>query len=517
MLKKIALIGILNFCLITFSYAKAPPKISFLIKTFSVEGSVPLSTQKIETLLTPYQNKVYNLEELQQVSHVLEEAIRAEGYSFYRVILPPQTLTDSKITLKVLSFSLNKIEIKGGHYFDRDNILASLPELKIGEPPNITKINDAIKMSNAHPFKDVNVIFKQNETAPNTIDAKITVAEQRPYQAFLSMNNTGTKRTGDFRFTAALQHGNLWNLDHQLNVSYTTSPNHLKAVKQYGFNYRLPVYATKGWLRAYYAFSDVNNGIIANDFSVTGSGEMYGLHYQHYFPQVGRYQHRAELGIDNRFFINDVTFLETPIGNSVRAVPVSFLYHGEYPWEYINLDFHLQWSGNTGLGGHNNQASYQKSRLNADKNWHVLRYGINLSTSFEQWLVNVHFTGQYSGQTLISGEQFGLGGSRSIRGYSERETSADSGSILTLELSTPRWYGASLLGFYEIGQGRQHTILANEAKSWTLSSIGLGLRWQWKNHIFTTVDFAQALDEGITPNGTHSGTNRIHANLVFRY
>ncbi len=261
----------------------------------------------------------------------------------------------------------------------------------------------------------------------------------------------------------------------------------------------------------------MDNGIIANDFSVTGSGEMYGIHYQQFLPRIGRYEHSLDIGIDNRFFINDIKFLDTPIGNSVRSVPASILYKGEYPWEKANINFYLQWVGNTGFGGHNSQSHYQESRFNAGQDWHLLRYGTNISANFKQWLFKVSLTGQYSDEPLISGEQLGIGGSYSVRGYDERETSADSGQIINLEIYTPRWYGVNLLAFYDYGHGRQQSVLENEAKSWSLSSVGFGVRWQWEKTLFANIDIAHTLNKSVQINGTDAGMNRIHASVIFRF
>jgi len=516
MLKNLLFILTINILLINLSYAEPKP-ISFFVKSFSIQGDSPLDSKEREVLLKPYENKQYNLEQLQSVAKILEQKIRSEGYAFYRVVLPPQTLASEEIQLKIISFAINKIKVEGIKYFDKSNILHSLPKLKTGESPDTQALANALKITNRHPFKDLQLTFKQSDEMPDSIDAKVTVIEQRPYQAFLIMNNTGTDKTGEFRLTGAIQHGNLWNLDHQISASYTTSPDHLETVQQYGINYSLPIYALNSWLSAYYAFSDVDNGIIANDFSVTGSGEMYGIHYQQFLPRIGRYEHSLDIGLDNRFFINDVKFLETPIGNSVRSVPVSLLYKGEYPWERAKIDFHVQWVGNTGWGGHNRQKHYQESRFGAEQDWHLLRYGTNISTHFKQWLFEFNFRGQYSDEPLISGEQLGIGGSYSIRGYDERETSADSGEVINLEIYTPRWYGFNLLAFYDYGQGRQQSVLENEAKSWMLSSVGMGVRWQWKNAIFANVDVAHALDESVQVGGTQLGTNRVHASLIFRF
>ncbi|MDQ7090671.1 MAG: ShlB/FhaC/HecB family hemolysin secretion/activation protein [Methylococcales bacterium] len=518
MLKNLLFTVIINFFLITLCYAApAPQEINFFVKEFYIQGESPLTIEKINDFLKPYQNQHYTLERLNQVASALEERIRTGGYSFYRIILPPQTLTDEKIQLKIISFVVNRINIKGNKEFSQTNILSSVPPLIQGQSPNTDTLSDALKLSNRHPFKKIKVTFKQSENDSDKIDATITVKEKRPYQAFLIFNNTGTNKTGQFRVTAALQHGNLWGLDHQMSVSYTTSPDHIDTVKQYGVNYSLPLYRLKGILSTYYAFSDVDNGIIANDFSVTGSGEMYGLHYQQFLPRWGLYEHSMGIGIDNRFFINDVKFLETPIGNSIRSVPISLLYKGEYPWKNAKIDFHLQWVGNTGWGGHNRDSHYQESRFNAQHDWHLFRYGANVSTNFKEWLFKVSLTGQYSDEPIISGEQLGIGGRYSVRGYNERETSADSGQVVNLEVYTPHLYGVNLLAFYDYGYGHQQNVVEGEVKNWVLSSVGVGIRWQWKGTVFATLDLAHALDKNVQIEGTQRSTNSAHASLVFRF
>jgi hypothetical protein len=53
------------------------------------------------------------------------------------------------------------------------------------------------------------------------------------------------------------------------------------------------------------------------------------------------------------------------------------------------------------------------------------------------WQVRVAFDGQYTGDALVSGEQYGIGGQDSVRGFDERELIDDRGNRATLELQTP--------------------------------------------------------------------------------
>jgi len=495
------------------THAATPEEISFEVNDFVVEGDSPLFKEDIDQQLKLEEHKKHTLLSLQKVTKELERFIRSKGHSFYRVVLPPQTLNNGIINLKLVDFKVSDIEISGNQYFDRENIIASLPGLKQGESPNTRDIAEYIKVANRHPAKQVKLMFKQSQTA-DSIKANIVVNDQRPYQASFIMNNTGSKTSGEFRMMGAVQHANMWNLDHILNGSYTTSPDHMESVQQYGVNYSIPLYKLKSWISAYYAYSNVDTGVVANDFDVTGAGEMYGIHYLQYLPRIARYEHWLDLGIDNRYFINDIKFLGTPIGINVRSAPFSAMYKGAYEWPLAKFGFHLQWLKNTDLGGHNTQKYYTATRLNSKQNWDVYRYGANIAGNLNRWIFSAKLNGQYANSSLISGEQIGLGGSYSVRGYNERETSADSAEVVNLEIYSPGWKGLSFLSFFDYGHGRKQDVQPGELKKWTVSSIGLGARWQWKTHLQTRVDLAHTLEQAGT---TNAGTNRIHASMILRY
>ena len=77
----------------------------------------------------------------------------------------------------------------------------------------------------------------------------------------------------------------MWGLDHVVNASYTLPPDHADTTKQYGGSYALPIYPLGGWLNMYYASSNSDNGVVATDLTITGAGEMMGIHYQQFLPK----------------------------------------------------------------------------------------------------------------------------------------------------------------------------------------------------------------------------------------
>jgi hemolysin activation/secretion protein len=271
-------------------------------------------------------------------------------------------------------------------------------------------------VANKHPTKQLQLTFKEGETE-DTIDANIKVTEQpRPYQLSLSFNNTGSDKSGEYRLSGGVQYSNLWGLDHIINASYTLPPDHADTIEQYGGTYALPIYPLKGWLNMYYAWSGTDNGVVATDLSITGAGEMMGIHYQQFLPKIEKYEHNLDIGIDSKHFINDIQFKKVQIGNNVRSLPLSISYKAEYPFEDFRSGYFIQWATNTGWGTDNTNTLYQKSRSSSKADWALFRYGLNLSTSFDDWIITTSLSAQYTDQPLIAGEQIGIGGSFDVEG-----------------------------------------------------------------------------------------------------
>lgn len=514
---------IICLCLISYGICWAatneessvsPKEFKFSVKYFEVEGSSPLSQTFIDDFFEPLQNRTYSLKELQDISKKLEQSIHNLGYPFYRVIVPPQTLSQGAVKFKILSFTLGEVEITGNEYFTRDNILASLPVLDKHETPNTKDLSEALEVTNKHPSKQLQIIFKPSK-AQDKLDARISVTESRPFQATLSANNFGTPSSGNYRFIGQMQYSNLWGLDHVINASYSTSPDHADSVRQYGGSYSLPIYRLKGWLSAYYAESSVNIGTVATDLTVTGAGKMYGIHYQQHLPNLGRYEHLLDLGFDNRLFVNDIQFQNTQVGDDVRSTPFSALHRGKYTWQNVHLSHYIQWVGNAGIGGQNTQASYLANRLNAQRNWNLLRYGGDFMINVKNWLIQTRLIGQQSEFSLIAGEQLGIGGSFDVRGYRQRETGADSGQIVKFEVVTPAWKRMNLFAFFDYGHGRLHSTLPIQVKDWSLSSTGIGANFQWRKYVLGNITFANALKTA-EAGFTQAGDSRIHFNVVYR-
>jgi hemolysin activation/secretion protein len=103
------------------------------------------------------------------------------------------------------------------------------------------------------------------------------------------------------------------------------------------------------------------------------------------------------------------------------------------------------------------------------------------SAPFNGFVARARFQSQLATGPLVSSEQFGVGGSDSVRGYYEFEQAGDMGASSQIELVSPSWSrssGLSLSGLIFLDGAWLNVLdaLPGQASEMRLLSYGLGLR-----------------------------------------
>lgn len=503
------------------SYAATSTLVEFTVNSFIVEGDNQLSEQKTTQILRNFLGKHEGLDRLRSAAKAIEKAHAEQGNSFYRVTLPPQTMDNNVVTLRVLVFKLGETTVIGHSYFSDEQILRSLPALKQGHSPNTRDIARALTLANKHPSREHIVNIKKGRKE-DTVDAEIKVKDSRPYLLFAGLNNIGAVETGRVRVIAGGQHTNLLGLDDTLTVSYTTSQLEPEDVKQYGFSYSLPLYDWTSTVNVFYSKSDVNTGEI-NSFDISGAGEFSGFNFTHILNQYSHYSHEVSFGIMDKFFENNAVFSGVNFAADVRSRPLNFSYMAKYKTSKFQLGVSASFDINTGLGTNNDDADYIANRAEADSHWK--RWNVDSYINYyleKDWIVRGIFEGQHANEALISGEQFGLGGVNSVRGFEERAIAGDSGIRLSGELWFPAIKSLNnlrMLTFIDYGYMDIEKVQVGGEDNDSIMSIGIGARWNLKKTVNLTVDYGYVINEAEHLQGTSadSGNAKFHLNLFVRY
>ncbi|HEY0823629.1 MAG TPA: ShlB/FhaC/HecB family hemolysin secretion/activation protein, partial [Ramlibacter sp.] len=448
------------------------------LRGFRIEGENPIGEADAQRVLAPFVRPAATIETLQQATAALEAELRTRGFGLHRVALPPQEVGDT-VKLQIVKFVVGKVAIEGRQVYDEGNIRRTLPELREGDSPNFRTLAIQTAIANENPNKQVQVGLRESEE-PDRIDATITVREQRPWTAGVSLSNAGSEATGRDRFTVLLGHTNLFNRDHQFVGAYTTSFERHQDVRQLGLAYKVPLYALGSVVGATYTRSDVVGNF--GTFTSTGAGHTFGVNYTVYLPPRGGRRSYVTAGIDDKVF--DAALLDgAPIGQEDRrSRPITLGYTARTETDAAVWGYNVDLAWNTGTGRNNDLASYRSEDPRIDTvHWKALRgaasYSAPLATT---WLWTARGQFQYSPDVLIAGEQFGIGGIGSVRGTElERPVTGDKGVSATLEVTTPELDpGFRLLGFVDAGYVRNNDpdFVLNPPSD-RLASVGFGLRY----------------------------------------
>ncbi len=501
------------------------------VDTFRVVGNTLLETNRVYAALAPFKGR-RTLEELRKAADAVQRLYAEAGYGGVVAFLPPQQGGEAGVvTIRVVEGKVSNVRVQGARFHSDDNIRASLPDLQAANTPRLRRIDTQIELANENPSKRVQVLLRPGQN-PGDVAADLTVLDRSPVSYSLSLDDTGNERTGRFRAGFGWQHANVFGIDDVASLQYQTSVSKPGQVSVFSAFYRHPV---PGWLMVfdgYYAFSDVDGGSggsNAGNLRINGRGNMVGLRATWLLPRWGEVDQRLSLAVDRREYLNrcEIDGLAGvdcgPAGRDVAVTPLSLDYalRGNSP---LSWSLTLTALGNLKLGGANGaEENFSDSRPGAKQGFGAFRMVSSVQHELSDWQLRARLSLQWTQQALVAGEQFGLGGAASVRGYEEREQTGDKGFVATLEVGTPEFLTRatadepSLRAFAFTDGGSVANNLdapcALDKTRCSLASAGLGLAFE-RQRLQARLTAAVALKEGVLTK-RHDTRAHFSANLSF--
>ena len=476
----------------------------FDISGFDVEGNTLLPPAEIAAVLAPFKGTGRDFDDVQRAVAALQAAYAKRGFNLVRVALPEQELDHGAVRLRVIETRIGHVDVTGNRFFDSDNIRRSVPQLVEGEKPDIGRISASLAQANENPAKRTTLALATG--AEGEVDARLSVADERPWRLTLTADNTGEVPTGRTLVGLIYQNANVWGRDHVGSLQYSTTAEKPERVSVYGVGYHIPLYSLGDAIDLYANYSDIDSGtVLAGNFELqlSGRGTIAGGRYNHAFARVGEFQSALAAGLEHKAFENGALLLGFELGNDITVHPLSVTYSGSWKGALSDAAFMLGAIHNVPGGKNASDADFNNARLGARPAYNLVRYGATYGHTLPaQWQTHLGLLGQYSRDKLIPGEQFGAGGVASVRGFENRDIAGDSGYSASAEIYTPdgctRWVGAfcRALGFFDAGHVTRNDPLPGEPSHASIASIGLGLRASMGRNALLQLDYGYVLDGG---------------------
>jgi hemolysin activation/secretion protein len=492
----------------------------FPIHSFEVLGNTTIAENLIHKELAGYYGLAQEFSDLEAARMALQDLYVQHGYSAVKVTIPEQEVSGGTIIFQVTESRIGRVMVTGANFHDEENIRRTAPALSEGEVPNVVAIAESLRLANNNPSKKEHLVLKTSEQ-PDLIDALIKVDDKKTGVFFATLDNSGTPETGNSRLAIGYQDYNVLNRDHLLTLRLVMSPEEYEAVSILGVGYQIPLYQYADTLDLYAGYSNVDSGTVAGLFDVSGEGSVVGARYTHNFRKKSRYEDSLSLALERREYKNNIDFSGLPIGSDVNIQPLTLTYKGGLSKPRTEADFYLSAVRNIPGGESGGDTDFEKIRTGADSNYGLWRLGGNVTYTLPAgWVLRAVVNAQHSDEPLIPGEQFGLGGMASVRGFDERVVTGDRGWAASANIYTPDLARTQslverklrLAMFVDGGEVNRVEPLPGEAERVRLGSVGVGVHYSQGKALTMRVEYGHVLN-----SAPIYGDGKLHASITLLF
>lgn len=510
--------------------AEAPAAID--VERYAFTGHTLLDGAQLEAAVAPFRGR-RTLEELRRAAEAVQRLYAEAGYAGVVAYVPPQT-GGGTVTIAIVEGKVTRIVVPGADVDGAAATRARLPDLVEGRTPMVRRIDAQLAIANENPARPLRLLLKPG-AATGEIEAEIGT-EDAPASGFQAwFDDTGNERTGRYRLGLGWQHADVSGIGDMFGVQASTSPTKPSQVKVLSASYRRPIPAWLLVTDVYAAYSDVDAGTsptAVGDIRFNGRGNLAGVRATRHLLRSGSLDHRLGVALDWREYLNQCDIANLPPGAcgpaeaDVAVTPLTLDYSvrsaAGWPWSAG-----VAVMRNLGIGvRYSDDADFDAVRPGARPGYTALRLTGNLMVPItESWQLRLRAAAQWTDDALVTGEQFGVGGPHTVRGYEERELAGDSGVLVSMELGGPELLAGDAAGsrthslqpFVFVDGGRVENRLdapCDGARSrCTAAGAGAGLVYTGRQ-AQGRIAVATALRDAVT---TQKGDARVHLQLNVQF
>lgn len=443
-------------------------------------------------------NNRYSVDRLENLADKLSKHYKKNGLILAKVFFPPQDLKKHSLQLDIVLGEIEQVSSTKNEYYSEERLTRPFKEL-INKPAYIPTLESSLIELNNYPGISLDTHFKEGSSAGKT-QIDIRVKNETLSDFNFSFDNYGSEYTGSMRGLLKANFYNLADKADRLNLNVLATFNPTNSV-YLGTSYRFKIspYTNIPFINSMFRYG-LNATIGYQQTKYVAGGDIEEINYE------GKAS-SAYISIDKDFILRNSHKLNSGITLSKKTAETSqngdpnpndqlsilkwsthLSWRDNYFFPAINLikfDYHQGLPGFAGALENNSPDINRKGKVGDSiitANMDYKRFNIlvsrNQSIGPYQFIAKIN--SQHTKDLLLSSELFNLGGSNAVRGYSNSDFSADSATVVSLELvgnSSARKFSMpisdlKLAGFIDYGFGERLHPLGDEDRKTEMVSVG---------------------------------------------
>ncbi len=481
------------------------------VTTFHFKGNKLISEMELAKAVSGYLNRPINFTELQQATMAVAETYRHAGW-IVRTYLPPQDVSNGVVTIGIIEALYGSTRLDGDppkriSVARLESMVSSEQVARETEKPlNATKLDRSLLLINDLPgiAATANLAIGKRE---RETDVVLKVTDEPLFNGELSIDNSGSRFTGEDRVTATVSGNSLFHIGDQISTTLL----HAQGINYGQLSGTAPI-GYSAW-RVGPHVSYLKYELIAPEFTsldIKGSSTSAGLDATYPLIRARAKNLYFSFAYDNASYKNEaLEKITSKYKISTIAAGLKGHRFDDFGGGGINNAALTFISGKADLNDSpNHDADATSTKVNGG--FSKLQY----SFSRQQYLTDrtslyVDVTGQLASRNLDSSQKFYLGGATGVRAYPASEAGGDQGILLNLEGRLRLPHNLSATGFYDWGQ-----ITVNRNNNFTGAATlnnyklqGVGLSIGWVTHFHLGIQAAVAHRIGDNPRAADNNGN----------
>lgn len=475
------------------------------VQNFHVVGSTVFSPEELAKVTAEFTNRPITLTELFQARDQITELYLNKGYITSGAYIPPQAIDSGVIKIQVLEGKLEDIQISGTRRLN-PNYVRSRLALATSAPLNRDKLLEALQLLQLNPLIENLFAELSAGLSPGTNLLEVQVREAKSFSSEVALDNGRSPSVGSFRRRVQLKEANLLGVGDSLSLAYANNDGS----NTFDSSYTLPLNPRNGTIS--FNFGTSSSNVIEEPFNILdiqSSSGYYELTVRQ--PLMQTQGGELALGLTASRRESEATYIEG------ERLPFPSLGADDQGRTRISaLRFFQEWTTrnsrqviavrsqfNLGIGAFN-------ATINSDTpdsrffSWQGQAQWARLLAP--ETLLIVRANTQIASISLLPLEQFGIGGTDSVRGYRQDFLLADNGAVAGAEVQIPvvrlsQSRGVlQVIPFVDFGVGWNNS--GRNPASNTLAAVGLGWRWSEGDRFTARLDWGIPLVSVDSPDRT---------------
>lgn len=493
-----------------------------LLSCLKLEGNTVYSGQELQYFYKDFLGTKVTLAGLYKIAGNIEQKYRSDGYLLTQVaVLEFNAEEESKdeciFQFRIVEGFIGATRIEGDAGKLSAKIEAYLANLVDVKPINQSQIERYLLLINDLPGVKAKSVLRPSRSQLGAADLYLRV-ERKPFDAAVVTNNRGSRFTGPWRGLLTGRANSVFGFGEGLETLLLRT---LDSDEQYfgRLTYEQPILDEGLTLNLSMSYGTSRPGAsltlldIRTEALYAGMLLKYPLirsRRENFYLNLGFYASETKVDQLGQRFSND----------HLRVVHGGGSYDFVDAWDganSFNLDVR---QGVQGLGASSND-NPERSRLEGKSDFtaiqgYATRYQSLFGSAFGVYLAA---TGQYAFSSLLSNEEFRIGGEQFGRGYDPSELSGDSGFATTIEIQYTVPTPFEIISFYQIYSFYDFGVVFNydtgADRSASLMSNGLGLRAQLFDYFNIGLEIAFPLTRKVAAQNNNDP--RLYLQVSARY